>query len=245
MGFFSGIKSYFIGIRAIFVYPKLRNIALLPLFLDLIIFGAVVYIVCFLYLPTLISGLLISAGTGFWATALIIGAQSLAFIFGLIASGVITFALGSWIASPFNSLLAEKALVYFGAKEEAPFNFKQWLRVTLKMAAVGMIRSAILLALGCLLFLLSFIPFLHLPILFIGFFIISTDCLDYSLESMEYKLRDRFRYYTKHFTSISGFSAGLGLTFLLPGLSFFLMPAAIIGAAHLAAENKKRRQAKG
>ena len=221
--------------------PKLRSTAILPLIVDFIIFGIVVYLVCFMYLPALVSGLLVNAGTGFWASALAAGAQSLAFIFGLICSGVITFALGTWLASPFNSLLAEKALVYFGAKEDKPFEMSLWLRTTLKMAVIGMVRSAILLIFGALLFLLSFVPVLHLPILFVGFFIMSTDCLDYSLETLEYDLKGRFRYYFQHFPQISGFATALGLTFLVPGLSFLLMPAAIAGAAHLVSENKAEK----
>lgn len=218
---------------------KLRKTAILPLIMDFLIFGVVVYLVCFMYLPALVAGLLVNAGTGFWAAALAAATQSLAFVFGLIASGVITFALGTWLASPFNALLAEKALVYYGAKPEAPFAMNKWLRTTLKMAAVGMIRSAILLTFGVLLFILSFVPVLHLPILFIGFFIMSTDCLDYSLETLEYDLQGRFRYYFQNFPQISGFATALGLTFMVPGLSFFLMPAAIAGAAHLVSENKK------
>jgi uncharacterized protein involved in cysteine biosynthesis len=99
----------------------------------------------------------------------------------------------------------------------------------------------ILVVFGLLLTILSFIPLLHLPVLCIGFFIIATDCLDYSLETLEYRLRARFRYYSKNFGQISGFTVGLGLTFLVPGLSFFLMPAAIVGAAHLVANNEKKK----
>jgi uncharacterized protein involved in cysteine biosynthesis len=230
------------GVRTLLRYSKLRNIAIFPLIVDLIIFGVVVYLICFLYLPTMVTGILAESGTGFWASILKAGAQTLAFVMGLIVSGIATFALGSWIASPFNSLLAEKSLVYFGAREESAFDTKKWLKTTLTMAAVGMIRSAILLLLGVALFVLSFVPVLHIPILFIGFFIISTDCLDYSLESLELNLRERFRYYSKHFMQISGFATGLGLTFLVPGLSFFLMPAAVVGAAHMAAENKAAKE---
>jgi uncharacterized protein involved in cysteine biosynthesis len=240
LGYFAGFKSYLVGIQSLMRNASLRKTAILPLILDFIIFGVVVYIVCIQYLPFLISGLLVNAGTGFWATALAAATQSLAFVFGLIASGVITFALGTWLASPFNSLLAEKALVHFGAKQEGPFVMQKWIRTTLKMAAVGMIRSAVLLLFGVLLFVLSFVPVFHLPILFIGFFIMTTDCIDYSLETLEYDLKGRFRYYFQNFPQISGFATALGLTFMVPGLSFLLMPAAIAGAAHLVSENKKK-----
>jgi uncharacterized protein involved in cysteine biosynthesis len=240
LGYLAGFKSYLAGVQSLLRNSKLRKTAILPLIMDFLIFGVVVYLVCIQYLPVLVSGLLVNAGTGFWATALAAATQSLAFVFGLVASGVITFALGTWLASPFNALLAEKALVHFGGKQEAPFNTQKWLRTTLKMALVGMIRSAILLIFGVLLFVLSFIPVLHLPILFVGFFIMSTDCLDYSLETLEYDLKGRFRYYFQNFPQISGFATALGLTFMVPGLSFFLMPAAIAGAAHLVSENKKQ-----
>ncbi len=242
MNLTQGFKSYFFGMRAILKYPKLRNLALLPLLVDLVIFCIVVYLICFLYLPSFIAGLLANAGQGFWASALAYGAQTIGFIFGLIVSGVVTFALGSWIASPFNALLAEKSLVYFGAKEEAAFSTRRWIQITLQMAVAGMVRSCILLVLGALLFLLSFVPVFHLPVLLLGFFIIATDCLDYSLECLEFDLSARFKYYSRHFSEIFGFSLALGLTFLIPGLSFCLMPAAIVGAAHLAAENKKLLQ---
>jgi len=244
LGFFLGAKSFFFGIQALFHNPKLRNTAILPLLISFLIFVLVTYFVCFVYLPTLVAGLLVSAGTGFWAWVLTAGAQSLAFLLGLVASGLITFILATWIASPFNSLLAEKALVYFESKPEVPFDTKKWLKTTLKMASISMIRSAILLVFGFVLFLLSFVPFLHLPLLFIGFFIISTDCLDYSLEILEFDLRARFRYYSQHFVQISGFSTALGLTFLIPGLSFLLMPAAIVGAAHMASQIKLQMKAR-
>ena len=239
LGFFSGFKSFFTGIRVLTINSGLRNTAILPLLLDFVIFGVVVYLVCFLYFPPLVAGYLATAGTGFWATLLAVGAQSMVFIFGLICSGLITFMLGTWLASPFNALLAEKALVHFGAREDKPFEMNRWLRTTAKMALVGMVRSMILLVFGALLFLLSFVPVLHLPILFVGFFIMSTDCLDYSLETLEFDLKGRFRYYFQYFAKISGFATALGLTFLVPGLSFLLMPAAIAGAAHLVSEGRK------
>jgi CysZ protein len=230
-----GLKSPFVGVKLILAHKELKRLAIIPLLIDLVLFIGVLYASLFVLMPTLMSSLLTGA-TGFWASVVYYGSYALATVILFILSGFLTFALAMVISAPFNALLAERALVILGALPQNQMSVGAWLSQSTRMLLVALIRSLVVLSIAGLMFLLGFIPGLGAVALFVSLFIFATDCADYSLEVLGTSLKDRFRSYRSHFLGFSGFGLSLGLTFLIPGLSFLIMPAAVVGGAHFIKE---------
>jgi uncharacterized protein involved in cysteine biosynthesis len=166
----------------------------------------------------------------------------LLFYFAFLASGTyLLFILSTILASPINSLIAEKALVHFKLLDKRPFNFFLWLKTTLRMFFISIIRALILLTLGLVLFVFSFIPVLNIFTTFILFLIIAFDCMDYYFELKELGLRQRFASLKVLFPEYIGMSLFLWLAMLIPGFSLLILPYAIVGCSTILYKAKLRQ----
>ena len=117
-----------------------------------------------------------------------------------------------------------------GIREDRPFRLQQWVPLTLRMLIVSLLKSAVFVVAGGILFLLSLIPFVNL-IATLGFVhMLSFDVSDYSFEAMEWPLKKRFRHFRQNINLYSGLAIGLGGAMVIPGMSIVIMPAAIVGA---------------
>ena len=152
-----------------------------------------------------------------------------------------TFLVTALIAAPFNSLLAEQTLVAIGAIEDRPFILSRWLKMTIRLLGIGVLKSVIFLFLGLLIFLCSFVPVLNLAGAFVALLIMAFDSMDYSFEVFEMSLADRFRFFRLHFSRFAGSAGFLGLTLLLPGITLLLLPFSVVGSAVAMAEIRRRR----
>jgi CysZ protein len=237
-----GFKSPFLGVKFILAHKELKRLAVIPLLIAIVVFFLILYAALFMVMPLIMASLLTGA-TGFWATIVYYGSYALASIVVFILSGFLTFAISMIISSPFNALLAERALVIFGALPKDRVN-SNWFSHSVRMLGVSVIRSGIVLTFTGIMFFLGMIPGLGLIAVFSSLFIYATDCADYSLETLGMSLKGRFHSYSSHFLGFSGFAMALGLTFLVPGLSFLIMPAAVVGGAHFVKELKARSSAK-
>ena len=75
------------------------------------------------------------------------------------------------------------------------FLFSDWLKTCARMFFISITRTSILLIIGLVPFLLSFfVPGLGILAGFIGLLIIISDCLDYSLEILEFGLKKKIFY---------------------------------------------------
>lgn len=143
------------------------------------------------------------------------------------------FILSTVIASPFNSLMAEKTLMHYGLIEDRPFSFSHWASVTAKMVMISLGRALILLIVGIGLFVFSLVPVLNIFVSFLVFIIIAFDCMDYSYELKELSLKQRFRTLTILLPEYLGMGSFLWLVTFIPGFSLIVLPFAVIGCSQL------------
>ncbi len=156
----------------------------------------------------------------------------------VIVSGVLIGYLGQKIlAVPFYSLLADRALSLSGLKNEAPFDLGRWLRTSLRMLWISVLKTVLFLLVGVFLFAVSFIPVINVMALFGTLLIVAFDILDYSFESLHYTFRQRLAFVARHKRLWAGMACGLGLTLMVPGLTLVIAPGAVVGAALLFKES--------
>ena len=140
------------------------------------------------------------------------------------------------ICIPFHSLLAERTLKDLNALPQKPFSISDWIKTCIRMFFISTTRTIILLIIGLIPFLLSFfVPGLSILAGFIGLLIITSDCLDYSLELLEFSLKERFSVFKKHFVEFTGFCCFFGI---IPVINLLLLPVAVVGATWLAVQLK-------
>lgn len=135
------------------------------------------------------------------------------------------------IGAPFHALLAERILIEEGVIMDRPFNFGEWMKLTLKMLWVSLIKVAIFVVVGAVLFLVSFFPGLNLIASFAALLLVAFDLADYSFEALQLGFRDRVRFFRVNLSAFAGLAAAMGLIFFVPGLNFFLFPASVAGAS--------------
>lgn len=137
------------------------------------------------------------------------------------------------IAAPLYSLLAEAVLRKGGLLPESPFQLGHWVRASTRLFWISLLKALLFLGVGVVLFVLSLIPVVGF-FAALGFLLIASfDITDYSLEALQWGLRERLRFFFTQFPVFFGLALALGLVFLIPGLSFLLLPAAIAGAADM------------
>jgi len=214
-----GFRCYLSGLTSLFQKRELRPWIIAPMLIGIICFGLAIWGTYHFLTPMVLSWL----GTGVLASIL-------AAILVIVISGALTLAFASVVASPMNALLSEKVLVSEGYKAKSSgFRFLIFVRMLL----LGLLKGVFVLGLTVLLFILSFFPPLQVVVIFISAMLISSDYFDYALECYEVGLGGRSRFYRRQILSWCGFSLGLALTMMVPGLSFLLLPAGIIGGARL------------
>jgi len=228
--FFLGFLSFFDGFKMLAKDKSLKKLAAIPILIDVLIFVGIAYTFFVFVMPHFLETIL-SPASGFWGKIARIGGYGFASVISLLLSGVLTFLLAQIVASPFNTLLAEKTLKSQGLLKGQPD--KSWLKGSLKMLFSGLIRGAILLLLGVLIFVLGFIPLLNVLALFMGLFLMATDCADYSHELLHMEFRKRAQFYVKFWLEFLGFGCAMGLTFMVPGLNLVMIPALSISGALL------------
>lgn len=238
--FASGFASFFRGFVLLARTPRLWPFALAPFFI-----GIAIMVSGFFWaignLPALMQGLLFKIES--------LTATYFPFVYGvvmilvwpafLMALLYAVFLLAMLIASPFHAVLAERSLIALTVLKNEPFQFMRWLRSTVHMIVVSVLKVLIFTVVGLALFVLSFIPLVNFVAGFGFLLVITFDCTDFSFEALQMGLRARLRYFFSNFMRFSGFAAALGLVFLVPGFNFLLMPVAVVGGSDLVSRKQK------
>jgi uncharacterized protein involved in cysteine biosynthesis len=158
----------------------------------------------------------------------------LAILFWVVFIGAMIYFLyiiAGFIASPFNSILADRTLAKLGAKKADELSIKRVGALAIRMFLISIGRGLILLLLGIFIFFLAFLPGLNFVVMFFAFLVICFDGADYSFEVLEFDLRQRFAFLRRYFVEFAGMACFIGLTLMVPGLILILMPAAVVGCA--------------
>ncbi len=148
----------------------------------------------------------------------------------LVSLSAIVYLFTSVIAAPFNALLAESILVHFKYIEPIKMGFIGFIKFSVKMLAIALMRAGILVGLSIILFILSFIPGLNIITSYVAAMIVGFDAADYTLELKGYGLTERFRSVREMLPEYAGMGLTLAVVLLLPGAVILLMPSIVAGA---------------
>jgi CysZ protein len=162
-----------------------------------------------LYYPILISGALLA----------------------LFGSVYVMYLAQSLIAVPFYSYLADRTLGQLGKKPDHEQTWQEWTLHSLRIFKVSVIKFIVLMAVGIVLFVFSFVPVFNIFTLTAALMLVALDCMDYSLDALGLGARARVAYYSRNLAQWLGMAVGLGLTLIIPGLTLLVIPGAVVGAA--------------
>lgn len=135
------------------------------------------------------------------------------------------------ICPPFYSILVGAVLKNAGKITSPSITFKEWLYLTTKLFVISLMKGFIFLILGIVGFLVSFIPGLNFMGFVIAAVVVAFDSMDYSFEALNFGFGERFGYFSRHKDQLLTMSLSMGLTLLIPGLTFLALPGAVVGAA--------------
>jgi len=215
--------------------PTLRNFVLVPLLVNILIFGGLIWY-GLSYLDALMEDWLdkIPDWLDFisWIIWPVIGLTV------SLVTGYLFTAVALIIASPFNALLAEKAEELVTGK---PVDSLEGLGAALMAMPRGILRelSKLLyyLPMAVFVLILSFIPLLSLvaPVLWflLGAWMMSIQFVDYPMDNHQLSFGDVKEAVRSRRLSSMGFGGVVALCAGIPVINFFVVPAAVVGATLL------------
>ena len=236
--FLNGVIAPMRGLGLLLSSSRLKPFAVAPLAIALVVFIAV-----FSFGIPFIAGALggwITSGVGLIGLAGLAASGIFMFFamaFGWIAAlaglGFVALVLTRLLAAPFAALLAERALIELGVIKDQPFALGTWLRVNAAQLWIALIKAIAFGVVALVLFVMSFIPGVAI-FTAIGFLMIAAyDVFDPAFDALNLPFGERISYFRGHWPGFMGF----GLIFLVPGLSFLLFPALIVGACDVVRRN--------
>ena len=223
-------------------HPSLRLFVLVPLTINILIFGTLIGY-GFSYLTEFMDSWLswIPDWLGFieWILWPLIGIT-----FSLI-TGYLFTAVALIIASPFNGLLAEKAEELVTGK---PVSGPEGLANALMLVPRGIIRELAKLMyyvpMAAFVLLITFIPGLNAiaPLLWflLGAWMMSIQFVDYPMDNHQLSFADVKEAARSRRLSSMGFGGVVALCTGIPIVNFFVVPAAVVGATLLWCEELDR-----
>lgn len=247
-GFLVGFAAPARGLEMILRRPRIRHAAIVPFVAVLLVFivGILVGIPALYYLiPSVSHMLMLKLGLTAMTTLdqiLYYGVIALTVPVALFGLLFLLFLASQLLAAPFYALLAERVLVETALLAEQPFRAGEWLRNNLHLLMVALLKVAVFGALGLILMALSILPGIGIFSAFGLLMMTAFDIADISFEALKMGFRDRLRFFREEFVSFVGLACALGLIFLVPGLNFFMFPAAIAGVSGILrfAQDRKR-----
>lgn len=213
-------------------HPRLRLFVLIPLAINIVIFGSLIGFAINYFGGWLDSWLGWIPG---WLSFL----QWLLWPLIIIALGLITgylfTAVALLIASPFNALLAEKAEELITGREVEGLEGLGAAAMALPRGfARELVKILYYLPLLAFTLLLTFLPLINAvaPLLWIllGAWMMSVQYLDYPMDNHQLSFADVKEAVRSRRLSSLGFGAMVALASGIPGINFFVVPSAVVGA---------------
>jgi CysZ protein len=224
--------GYFMRGASLLKHPRLRPFILIPLVVNVIIFGALIgYSLSWVtssmeslidWLPDWLD----------WLTWLIWPLVGLTLA---MATGYLFTAVAILIASPFNGLLAEKAEeVITGDEVQGPETIAQAFMLFPRAIARELRKFAYYLPLLLIVLIISWIPPFNLvaPALWFifGAWMMAVQYVDYPMDNHMTPFADLKEVLRERRLSSLGFGGIVALVAGIPILNFFVVPAAVCGA---------------
>lgn len=227
----------------LFEHPRHLWLVIAPMILGFILVGGSAYLL-FPYIGEL------SQGTGsllpeiirhylapalYWITFFIL------FVLFAGLGLVLLYCLYIILCAPFHSMLVEAVLKTSGKHNAPGLSFGAWLKLTLRMLRTSLIKAVCFSIVAFVAFLLSFIPGLQWLVFVTTAAIFAFDSMDYSFEALGFEFRERLKYFSQEKRQFFILSLSMALTLLIPGLTFFALPGAVVGAALAINKQEDRR----
>jgi CysZ protein len=224
--------SYFMRGLGLLKHPRLRPFVLIPLAVNIIIFGALVGYSLHWMASTMESIVGWLPNWLDWLTWLIwpLVGVSLA-----LATGYLFTAIAILIASPFNGLLAEKTEeIITGQEVQGPETIAQAFMIFPRAIGRELVKFAYYLPLLLIVLIVSWIPPFNLvaPALWFifGAWMMAVQYVDYPMDNHMTAFADLKEVLRERRLSSLGFGGVVALVAGVPVLNFFVVPAAVCGA---------------
>ena len=196
----------FTGARVVFSRPLYMCIAAFPLMIALVLFGIGLNVGSYYIGAALQAALefIFPTDETVWYQFAYYPLLILFWLVFLVSLSVMVYLLASVIASPFNALLAEKIMVEKRYMQPLRIGFIGYVKMSVRMIFIAILRAFILITISVGLFVLSFIPGVNIVTSYLGAMIISFDAADYALELKGFNLVGRFKTLKSLFPEYSG-----------------------------------------
>ena len=213
-------------------HPSLRTFVIIPLVINILIFGSLIGI-GFSYISDLMDSMLSRVPDWLSFIQWILW-PIIAITVSLIAGYLFT-TVALIIASPFNALLAEKAEELITGK---PVGSLEGLGPALLAMPRGVLRELVKLLyyipMAIFVLLLSFIPGVGaVAWLLLGAWMMSIQFLDYPMDNHQFSFAQVKAAVRSRRLSSLGFGGLVALCTGIPLVNFFVVPAAVVGATLL------------
>ncbi|MFJ4053310.1 sulfate transporter CysZ [Pseudomonas sp. NPDC089743] len=212
--------------------PNLRLFVLLPLAINLLLFGGMIYFAGHQFglwldalLPTLPDWLSFLSYI-LWPLFVALLVLMVFFTFTLVAN---------IIAAPFNGFLAEKVEVVVRGEDNFPaFSWGELVAMVPRTFGREMRKLGYFLPRAIALFILSFIPVINViaaPLwLIFGVWMMAIQYIDYPADNNKMSWQDMLAWLREKRWQSMGFGGITYLALLIPGVNVLMMPAAVAGA---------------
>ncbi len=212
--------------------PGVRVYVVVPLSINLLLFGALVFYGYSQFLPFV--EWLMSFVPDFFAFL----EWLIWLFFGVLATLTVFFAftpIANIIAAPFNALMAEKIEIFLtGTSASSNITFRR-MALDAIVSQLGKLFYILLWALG--LFLVSLIPVINLvaPVLWVlfGSWLLSLEYFDYPMGNHDIVFDEQKRILRERRGIALGFGGSVMIMTCIPVINFFAMPVAVAGATLL------------
>jgi CysZ protein len=232
--FVHGANYIFRGARML-NHPRLRMFVIVPLIINITIFGSLIG-VTFSYLSGFMDSVLASipAWLGFIEWIL----WPLMVVTVSLISGYLFTAMALIIASPFNSLLAEKAEELITGEEVESLEGIAGALAEIPRAIVREISKLLYyVPMAVFVLILSFIPLINTaaPLLWflLGAWMMSIQFVDYPMDNHKLSFGDVKEAVREYRLSSLGFGGLVAICASIPVVNFFVVPSAVVGATLL------------
>jgi CysZ protein len=223
-------------------HPSLRLFVIIPLLVNILIFGSLIG-VGFSYLSAMMDSLLL--GIPDWLDFIEWILWPLIGITVSLVTGYLFTAVALIIASPFNALLAEKAEELITGREvEGLEGLGAALLAVPKSILRELFKFLYYVPMAAFVLVVSFIPGINTVApalwLLLGAWMMSIQFVDYPMDNHQLSFADVKEAVRSRRLSSMGFGGLVALCTGIPIVNFFVVPAAVVGATLLWCEELNR-----
>lgn len=234
---FAGIGYALRGLRLL-GRPQIRRFVLIPLSINVLLFGVAVYLLVSNFQGWLDALLPQFPGWLQWLESALEWLLWPLFALMIFFLVFYTFSfVANLVAAPFNGLLAEKTELMLNGESTEDLSLLPTWRMIMKSIGSEISKLLYLLKWSVLLLVISFVPVINIaapPLWMVfGVWMLSLEYLDYPMGNHGHTFREINRQALSVRTRSLGFGSGLFVMTSIPLLNFLVMPAGVVGATLL------------